>query len=167
MLYEVQWRVQVRRPFQWSRQELMGKYRLKAALFTSSASQTSVLQCSHFHRLFCTQTLQWHPGSKTQRMRSEYSIKVPAADGRELRTKHERERVWERTGRGRKHGPRVLPVSPTWEVLWPAGPSPELSNAESTYSKSGLVLIRCTEDLTTNLGKIKVYLKLEEKELFI
>lgn len=70
---------------------MMEKYKPRAALFSSSAMQTSALQCSPLSHLLYTQTLQWHPGSNTQRMRSEYSIKFPTAGGREPWTKHNRE----------------------------------------------------------------------------
>ena len=141
--------------------DLMDECGLRATLFTGSAMQTSALQCSRSCHLFCAQTLQWHPGSKTQRMRSEYSIDVPAADGREPEIKQDR---WGTLGmhkQGREAWPKWSAWSPWVGTLCDKpGPSPELS--ESTYCIISMVLIRSIE-----LGKIKVYLKPGGKELFI
>lgn len=57
-------------------------------------------------------------------------------------------------------------TSPSWEVKDRTLLSlyPELSSAGSTFCTLGLVLIRCTEDLTVNLRKIKVHLKPEKRK---
>lgn len=141
--------------------DLMDKCRLRATLFTGSAMQTSALQGSRSCHLFCAQTLQWHPGSNIQRMRSEYSIDVSAADGREPEIKQDRWGALEMHKERREAWRKQSAWSPWVGMLCEKpGPSPELS--ESTYWIIGMVPIRCIE-----LGKIQVYLKPGEKELFI
>lgn len=101
-------------------------------------------------------------------MRSEYSIEVLLQKGENCEQSTEEKGAWECTRQGRKCSPQGPPdLAQLGRDVPSCALFSELPSAESTYCTSASVLIRGAEDLTTNLGKIKVYLKPQEKELFI
>lgn len=95
--------VWAKRRLHQSRWELVRRWETDLVLCSVLAQP---LSCPLLHS---PQASQWHPGSNIQRMRSEFSVMVPASDGRAPWTKAGKEGPWECRNRCRKPSPRTLP----------------------------------------------------------